>query len=112
MVLVPEGVEAGSYVTFRAPGTSHASRTVWFRAQVPSQLQLGRYFAARMPPPRKTQAPGSPGKKQSKKEKCDGAEEVALLNDTQPDVVEFDSSANAAEDEAIEFAIASSSDVE
>merc|ERR1719468_181192 len=108
MVLVPEGVEAGSYVTFSAPGASQASSKVWFRAQVPSQLQLGRYFAARMPPP----APGCPGKKQSKKEKCDGAEEVALLNDMQPDVVEFDSSAHAAEDRAIEATVASSSDVE
>jgi len=112
MVLVPEGVEAGSYVVFRPPGASHTSGKVWFRAQVPSQLQLGRYFAARMPPPGKAQAPGSPGKKQSKKEKCVEAEEVALLNDTQPDVVDFDSSAHAAEDRAIEATVASSSDVE
>jgi len=111
MIMVPEGVEAGSFVVFRAPGTSHAARKVWFRAQVPSALQLGRYFAARMPPTEKIQAAA----RGLKKEKGGDGEEVALLNDTQPDVVEFfdaDATAIAAEDRAVEAAIASSSDIE
>jgi len=110
MVLVPEGVEAGSYVVFRAPSANHTSRKVWFRAQVPSQLQLGRYFAARMPPPGK--APASPGKKHSTKDKCDEAEEVALLNDTQEDVTDFHSPTAAAADRPVEAIVASTNDVD
>lgn len=110
MVLVPEGVEAGSYVVFRAPGADHASRKVWFRAQVPGQLQLGRYFAARMPPPGK--APASPGKKRSTKDKCDEAEEVALLNDTQVEMAEFHSPTAAAADWPAEAIAAVANDVD
>merc|ERR1719343_1518461 len=110
IVLVPEGVEAGSYVVFRAPGADAASRKVWFRAQVPTQLQLGRYFAARMPPPGK--APVSPGKKHATKDKCDEAEEVALLSGTQEDEAEFLSPTAAAADRPVEATVASADDVD
>lgn len=79
MVLVPENVESGSVVIFRAPGQP-AGRQVWFQAHVPNILQLGRYFAARMP------APGANGRgrpqKQSTKSPNTNAEEVALLKDS------------------------------
>lgn len=46
MVLVPEEVNAGDVVVFCMPSSSQ-----WFKARVPENLQLGRYFAARLPPP-------------------------------------------------------------
>jgi len=48
MVLVPEDAKAGDIVCFPMPGPP--SR-YWFRAEIPEELQLGKYFAARLPPP-------------------------------------------------------------
>merc|ERR1740121_2278452 len=79
MVIVPEGVKPGSHVVFRAPLESKAARDVWFRAEVPEVLELGRYFAARMPPPGKPQEGGKAQKQPGKQE----GEKVALLRDAQ-----------------------------
>lgn len=48
MVLVPEEVKAGETVVFCMPAPPVGQ---WFKAKVPEELQLGRYFAARLPPP-------------------------------------------------------------
>lgn len=49
MVLVPDNVPVGGHVVFCVPGSAVGSP--WLHAQVPSALHLGRYFAARLPPP-------------------------------------------------------------
>merc|ERR1719277_1680679 len=49
MVLVPEEVKAGETVVFCMPAPQPLGQ--WFKAQVPESLQLGKYFAARLPPP-------------------------------------------------------------
>jgi len=46
MVLVPEEAQTGDRVVFCLPGSNQ-----WFCAPVPENLQLGKYFAARLPPP-------------------------------------------------------------
>merc|ERR1712129_629180 len=54
MVLVPEGVQAGDSVVFflgPPPRLGKAGVGQWFSADVPKELQLGKYFAARLPPP-------------------------------------------------------------
>mmetsp|Transcript_127762 Transcript_127762/g.408505 ORF Transcript_127762/g.408505 Transcript_127762/m.408505 type:complete len:676 (+) Transcript_127762:165-2192(+) len=48
MVLVPEGAELGDIVAFQAVGGPIG----WYSALVPPGTRLGRYFAARLPPPR------------------------------------------------------------
>jgi len=48
MVLVPEDAKAGDMVCFPLPGPPTKQ---WFSAKVPEELQLGLYFAARLPPP-------------------------------------------------------------
>lgn len=62
MVLVPEGVQPGDFVTFclRAPNSRDDSLAEWFRAPVPQELQLGKYFAARLPRPDPPQGGSSP----------------------------------------------------
>jgi len=56
MVLVPEGLQAGDYVLInpaKIPGMVMAGdEPVLFRAQIPEMLQLGKYFAARLPEPK------------------------------------------------------------
>jgi len=59
MVLVPEGVRAGDIVVFSMPAPPAGQ---WFKAQVPEDLQLGKYFAARLPPPGALQAKGGGAK--------------------------------------------------
>merc|ERR1719433_477134 len=53
MVLVPEEAQAGDWVRFGMPGSAQAGdgkakERQWFRSKVPQELQLGRYFAARL----------------------------------------------------------------
>jgi len=55
MVLVPEEVKAGETVVFCMPAPPLGQ---WFKAQVPESLQLGKYFAARLPPPDAAQVKG------------------------------------------------------
>merc|ERR1719468_75004 len=50
MVLVPDDAQPGDWVVFAAPAPPAAQERQWFRAKVPAELQLGRYFAARLPP--------------------------------------------------------------
>jgi len=60
MVLVPEEAKKGDVVCFPMPGPPSG---YWFSAVVPDQLQLGKYFAARLPPPSikmQTESPYSP----------------------------------------------------
>lgn len=102
MVLAPEGAEQGSVVRFRAPGQP-ADREVWFQASIPSTLQLGRYFAARLPAPGAGR--GRP-QKQSTKEPNMNSEEVALLQDAQKGTAEVAES----EDDCEVLAIASSAE--
>jgi len=54
MVLVPEEVKPGETVVFCMPGPPGQ----WFKARVPEDMQLGRYFAARLPPPDALQVKG------------------------------------------------------
>jgi len=52
LVRVPDGVNAGEYVNFSVRGGhGDGSKVEWFRAKVPKDLQLGYYFAARIPQP-------------------------------------------------------------
>lgn len=66
MVLVPEGLQPGDYVVFsseKVPGFMMGGEaTQWFRARIPEQLQLGRYFAARLPEPEAPKSSGNGGK--------------------------------------------------
>merc|ERR1719189_3035937 len=55
MVLVPEEVNAGETVVFCMPAPPLGQ---WFKATVPGDLQLGKYFAARLPPPDAAQVKG------------------------------------------------------
>merc|ERR1711862_785822 len=55
MVLVPEEVKAGETVVFCMPAPPLGQ---WFKAKVPESLQLGKYFAARLPPPDAAQVKG------------------------------------------------------
>jgi len=48
MVLVPEDAKAGDVICFPLPGPPSKQ---WFSAPVPEELILGKYFAARLPPP-------------------------------------------------------------
>lgn len=48
MVLVPEGAAPGDYVVF--PRDVPGRKREWCRAQVPAELKLGAFFAARLPP--------------------------------------------------------------
>merc|ERR1712087_62832 len=48
MVLVPEDAQVGDLVCFPLPGPPSKQ---WFSAPVPEELILGKYFAARLPPP-------------------------------------------------------------
>lgn len=57
MVLVPEEVKAGETVVFYMPAQA-PSLGQWFKAQVPESLQLGKYFAARLPAPDAAQIKG------------------------------------------------------
>merc|ERR1719189_687648 len=59
MVLVPEEVMAGETVVFCMPAPPVGQ---WFKAQVPEDLQLGKYFAARLPPPDALQVKGGSAK--------------------------------------------------
>jgi len=58
MVLVPEGLQPGDYVlinTAKIPGMTMAGEEPeLFRVQIPDELQLGKYFAARLPEPERT----------------------------------------------------------
>jgi len=56
MVAAPEGSCAGDYVVFRhhTVGRDGQAHTQYCRAQVPHELQFGRYFAARLPASRQT----------------------------------------------------------
>jgi hypothetical protein len=58
MVLVPDDVQAGEIVCFPLPGPPTKQ---WFSAQVPNELILGRYFAARLPPPDSAAGKGMTG---------------------------------------------------
>jgi len=62
MVLVPEGAQPGDTVIFGTPlaaqGANGEERQ-WFRAKVSQDLQLGRYFAARLPPPEQLERKGA-----------------------------------------------------
>lgn len=51
MVAVPEDAQPGDFVVFRhhEGGLGGSIRTEYCRAQVPVELQFGRYFAARLP---------------------------------------------------------------
>jgi len=55
MVLVPEEAKEGDLLVFCLPGPPLGQ---WFKARVPESLQLGRYFAARLPPPDVAQVKG------------------------------------------------------
>jgi len=55
MVLVPEEAKAGDLVVFCMPAPPLGQ---WFKARVPESLQLGKYFAARLPPPDSLQVKG------------------------------------------------------
>jgi len=56
MLLVPEGLHPGDYVLFNTasvPGFTMADEQgELFRAQIPEELQLGKYFAASLPGPK------------------------------------------------------------
>merc|ERR1719277_2878184 len=75
MVLVPEEVKAGETVVFCMPAPQPLGQ--WFKAQVPESLQLGKYFAARLPPPDAAQVKeGSP-----KASAIAGSESAPLISD-------------------------------
>mmetsp|Transcript_96416 Transcript_96416/g.241730 ORF Transcript_96416/g.241730 Transcript_96416/m.241730 type:complete len:247 (+) Transcript_96416:121-861(+) len=65
MVLTPEGLQPGDYVLInpaKIPGmTTAGEEPELFRVQIPEELQLGRYFAARLPEPKVVKKPSSRG---------------------------------------------------
>lgn len=78
MVLVPEEVKAGDTVVFGLPAPPLGT---WFKATVPDNLQLGRYFAARLPPPEQLgHGQAKVGAPAAAKEGNKGAVEMGELN--------------------------------
>lgn len=65
MVLVPDGLQPGDYVLInpaKVQGlTTAGEEPGYFRAQIPEELQLGRYFAARLPEPKDAKKPSGRG---------------------------------------------------
>jgi len=74
LVLVPEEVTAGQTVVFCMPAPPLGQ---WFKAQVPESLQLGKYFAARLPPPDAAQVKGGSPKASA----VAGSESAPLASD-------------------------------
>lgn len=83
MVLVPEEAHPGDTVVFSVgpqggQGGSQAPRQ-WFRAEVPKELQLGKYFAARLPPPETQGMPKGPGSPKKEGRPQDTKEETQQI---------------------------------
>mmetsp|Transcript_78948 Transcript_78948/g.223431 ORF Transcript_78948/g.223431 Transcript_78948/m.223431 type:complete len:255 (+) Transcript_78948:75-839(+) len=62
MVAVPDGSKPGDLLVFRhcEAGPGGGIKTKYCRARVPDELQFGRYFAARLPRPKVTEAVVAP----------------------------------------------------